>query len=73
LVCFDGRHFILCDDKQWAMIVPHLPSSQRGPERHDDRRNIIGIMYVLKIACRRQDSERIWPLQDRLKPICALE
>ena len=42
-------------DEQWAKIVPHLPINQRGPERHDDRRILSGIMYVLRVGCRWKD------------------
>ena len=26
------------DDEQWSKVMPHLPTNQQGPERHDDRR-----------------------------------
>ena len=35
------------NDKQWARIVPHLPSGLQGPERGDDRRIISGIIHML--------------------------
>lgn len=43
------------DDEQWSKIEPHLPSNQRGPERHDDRRILSGIMHVQKSGCRWKD------------------
>jgi transposase len=42
-------------DEQWSKIEPHLPVNQRGPERHDDRRILSGIMHVQKVGCRWQD------------------
>jgi transposase len=36
-------------DEQWAKIQPHLPTNQRGPQRHDDRRILSGIMHVQKV------------------------
>ena len=43
------------DDEQWSKVQPHLPSNQPGPERHDDRRILSGIMHVQKVGCRWQD------------------
>ena len=43
------------DDAQWSKIEPHLPTNQRGPERHDDRRILSGIMHVQKSGCRWKD------------------
>jgi transposase len=43
------------NDDQWAKIEPHLPKNQRGPQRHDDRRVLSGIMHVQKVGCRWQD------------------
>ncbi len=43
------------DDEQWAKVVPHLPTNQRGPERKDDRRILSGIMHVQKVGCRWKD------------------
>ena len=43
------------NDDQWAKIEPHLPKNQRGPQRHDDRRILSGIMHVQKVGCRWQD------------------
>lgn len=42
-------------DAQWSKIEPHLPRNQRGPERHDDRRILSGIMHVQKVGCRWKD------------------
>ena len=39
-------------DEQWAKIQPQLPTNQRGPQRHDDRRILSGIMHVQKVGCR---------------------
>jgi transposase len=39
-------------DEEWAKIQPHLPTNQRGPQRHDDRRILSGIMHVQKVGCR---------------------
>jgi mannitol 2-dehydrogenase len=43
------------NDEQWSKIEPHLPTNQRGPERHDDRRILSGIMHVQKVGCRWKD------------------
>jgi transposase len=45
-------------DEEWNKIEPHLPINQQGPERHDDRRILSGIMHVLKIGCRGKDCPR---------------
>lgn len=42
-------------DEQWSKIESHLPTNQRGPERHDDRRILSGIMHVQKVGCRWKD------------------
>src|SRR5215468_3275427 len=42
-------------DEQWAKVEPHLPTNQPGPERHDDRRILSGIMHVQRIGCRWKD------------------
>jgi mannitol 2-dehydrogenase len=42
-------------DEQWLKVAPHLPTNQRGPKRHDDRRILSGIMYVQKVGCRWKD------------------
>jgi transposase len=42
-------------DEQWSKIEPHLPVNQRGPQRHDDRRILSGIMHVQRVGCRWQD------------------
>jgi len=46
------------NDEQWSKIEPHLPRKQRGPERHDDRRILSGIMHVQKVGCRWKDCPR---------------
>jgi transposase len=43
-------------DEAWARIEPHLPSGQPGKPRVDDRRVISGILHVLKVGCRWQDT-----------------
>jgi len=43
------------DDEQWSKVKSHLPTNQRGPERHDDRRILSGIMHVQKVGCRWKD------------------
>jgi transposase len=43
------------DDEQWAKVEPHLPTNQQGPERHDDRRILSGIMHVQLSGCRWKD------------------
>ncbi|WP_085938765.1 IS5 family transposase [Beijerinckia indica] len=45
-------------DKQWAKIVPHLPTNQPGPQRGDDRRILSGIMHVLTAGCRWKDCPK---------------
>ncbi|WP_281017484.1 MULTISPECIES: transposase [unclassified Minwuia] len=40
------------EDAQWAAIEPHVPKSQPGARRVDDRRAISGIIHVLKTGCR---------------------
>ena len=42
-------------DAQWAVIEPHMPKNQPGPEREDDRRIISGILHVLTSGCRWRD------------------
>ncbi len=42
-------------DAQWAVIEPHMPKNQPGPEREDDRRIISGILHVLISGCRWRD------------------
>jgi transposase len=43
------------NDEQWSKVQSHLPTNQRGPERHDDRRILSGIMHVQKVGCRWKD------------------
>ena len=43
-------------DEAWARIAPHLPHGQPGKPRVDDRRVISGILHVLKVGCRWQDT-----------------
>ena len=51
-------HLFWFTDEQWAKIEPHLPKVQPGPQRHDDRRILSGIMHVLEIGCRWVDCPR---------------
>ena len=51
-------HLFWFNDEQWAMIAPHLPTSQPGPERKDDRLILNGIMHVLKVGCRWVDCPK---------------
>jgi transposase len=46
------------NDEEWAKIEPHLPTNQQGPERHDDRRILSGIMHVLQSGCRWKDCPK---------------
>ena len=50
-----ARLFCLSDEA-WARIEPHLPHGQPGKPRVDDRRVISGILHVLKVGCRWQDT-----------------
>ena len=43
-------------DAAWARIEPHLPHGLPGKPRVDDRRVISGILHVLKVGCRWQDT-----------------
>ena len=43
------------NDKQWALIEPHLPANQTGPVRDDDRRIISGIIHMLQCGARWRD------------------
>lgn len=43
-------------DAAWARIEPHLPHGLPSKPRVDDRRVISGILHVLKIGCRWQDT-----------------
>jgi transposase len=45
-----SRHDL--SDAQWALIQPLLPDQPKvGRKRKNDRRNINGILYVLKTGC----------------------
>jgi transposase len=45
-------------DKQWARIEPHLPTGLTGPDRHDDRRILSGIVHMLQSGARWRDCPR---------------
>jgi transposase len=47
-------------DRQFARLVPHLPTDTRGKPRVDDRRVISGIIHVLKSGCRWVDAPAIY-------------
>jgi transposase len=40
------------NDRQWARIVPHLPTGLKGPARDDERRIIGGIIHMLQSGAR---------------------
>ena len=46
------------DDEEGAKVEPHLPTNQQGPERHDDRRILSGIMHVLQRDYRWKDCPK---------------
>jgi transposase len=48
------------NDRQFARIVPHLPTDTRGKPRVDDRRVISGIVHVLKSGCRWVDAPAVY-------------
>ena len=50
-----SRDLFWFSDEQWSKIKAHLPTKQRGPGRHDDRRILSGIMHVQKAGCRWKD------------------
>jgi transposase len=41
--------------RQRACIVPHVPTNLTGPERHDDRRIISGIIHMIRCGVRWRD------------------
>lgn len=47
-------------DKQWAAIVPYLPTNQPGARRVDDRRVLSGIIHVLRSGCRWRDCPPVY-------------
>lgn len=46
-------------DRQWAAIEPLLPRNRPGARRVDDRRVLSGIVHVLKVGCRWQDTPAV--------------
>lgn len=46
------RNLFWLNDDQWLQIEPYLPTDVRGKKRADDRREISGILHVLKSGCR---------------------
>ena len=42
-------------DEEWAAVRPHLPTGRRGARRVDDRREISGILHMLKTGARWRD------------------
>jgi transposase len=55
-----SRHDIT--DAQWTIIEPLIPKQRSGPgrKRHDDRRTLNGILFVLKTGCAWTDVPRIY-------------
>ena len=43
-------------DEQWAKIEALVPTNRPGPKPKDNRRILSGIMHVLKVGCRWQDT-----------------
>ena len=50
----------MAEDKQFARIVPHLPTDTRGKPRVDDCRVISGIVHVLKSGARWVDAPEVY-------------
>jgi transposase len=50
------REYFWLSDRQFARLLPHLPTDTRGKPRVDDRRVISGIVHVLKSGCRWVDA-----------------
>jgi transposase len=53
-----GEFFL--SDAQWAAIQPLLPTNQPGARRVDDRRVISGVVHVLRVGCRWQDTPAVY-------------
>src|SRR5262245_5047589 len=55
-----SRHDVT--DEQWVVIEPFIPKQKAGPgrTRHDDRRTLNGILFVLKTGCTGEDVPRIY-------------
>ena len=49
------RRLFWLSDRQWELIMPHLPYRAAGRRREDDRRIISGIIHVLQSGCRWRD------------------
>ena len=47
-------------DAEWRAIEPHLPQGRRGARRVDDRREISGIVHMLRSGGRRRDCPAIY-------------
>jgi transposase len=47
-------------DRQFARLMPHLPTDTRGKPRVDDRRVISGIIHVLRSGCRWVDAPAVY-------------
>ena len=54
------RAYFWLSDRQFARLVPHLPTDTRGKPRVDDRRVISGIVHVLKSGCRWVDAPAVY-------------
>jgi transposase len=64
-----ARLFCLSDEA-WARIEPHLPHRQPGKPRVDDRRVNSGILHVLKVGCRWQDTPSAYGLHTTVYNCC---
>ena len=55
-----SRHDIT--DEQWAVIESLIPKHKPGPgrKRHDARRTLNGILFVLKTGCPWEDVPRVY-------------
>jgi transposase len=49
-------------DTPWTVIAPLIPKQKPGPgrKRHDDRRTLNGILFVLKTGCTWEDVPRTY-------------
>ena len=59
-------------DEQMARLQPHFPKSH-GKPRVDDRRVLSGIIFVNRNGLRWRDAAGLWPTQDAVQPLEALE
>ncbi len=60
-------------DRQFALMRPYFPLAH-GIPRSDDRKVISGIIHVIRNGLRWRDAPgRLWPAQNSLQPLCAVE